>query len=194
MRIVRPSIAVCAILVCLNTSAPLALSPQAANVPQTTPLILEKDEGERRVVRGWPGHPDPGETFILKVDPKNGGSSHLVFMTADIRRGGAIDAHRHPAADEILFLESGTARVHLGDTARVVHGGSTVFIPANTWISVDNIGNEAIRAVAVFSAPGFEEFMRETSVLEGEQNVPLTKAENDAAEKKHSHAVIYKEP
>ncbi len=199
MRIVSPSIAVCAILVCLNGSAPLASVPlapssQAANVPQATPLILEKDEGERRVVRGWPGHPDPGETFILKVDPKNGGSSHLVFLTADIRRGGAIPAHRHPGADEILFLESGTARVHLGDTTRVVHGGSTVFIPANTWISVDNIGNEDIRAVAVFSAPGFEEFMRETSVPEGEKNIPLTKAENDAAEKKHSHAVIYQEP
>jgi quercetin dioxygenase-like cupin family protein len=194
MRIVRPSLAVCAILVCLNVSVPPALSAQAGHVPQTTPLILEKDEGERRAVRGWPGHPDPGETFILKVDPKNGGSSHLVFLTADIRRGGGIPPHRHPGADEILFLESGTARVHLGDATRVVHAGSTVFIPANTWISVDNIGNDPIRAVAVFSAPGFEEFMRETSVLEGEKNVPLTKAENDAAEKKHSHAVIYKEP
>lgn len=137
--------------------------------------VARHDEGERRVVRGWPGHPDPGETFILKVDPKNGGSSHLVFMTADIRRGGAIDAHRHPAADEILFLESGTARVHLGDTARVVHGGSTVFIPANTWISVDNIGNEAIRAVAVFSAPGFEEFMRETVRFGGGEKRPADK-------------------
>lgn len=109
----------------------------------------------------------------------------MVFLTADIRQGGAIPTHRHPGADEILFIESGTARVHLGDTARVVHGGSTVFIPANTWISVDNIGDEAIRAVAVFSEPGFEEFMRETSVLEGEKSVPLTEAENDAAEKKH---------
>ena len=192
MRIVHPSIAVCAVLVCVNTSNPLSSAPQAAHIPQATSLILEKDEGERRVVRGWPGHPDPGETFILKVDPKNGGSSHLVFLTADIRRGGGIPAHRHPEADEIVFLESGTARVQLGDTARVVHGGSTVFIPANTWISVDNIGNETIRAVAVFSAPGFEEFMRETSVLEGEKNVPLTKAENDAAEKNHRHSVIYK--
>ena len=131
MRIVRPSIAVCAILVCLNTSAPLALSPQAANVPQTTPLILEKDEGERRVVRGWPGHPDPGETFILKVDPKNGGSSHLVFVAGGIRRRGAgSDARQASAADEILFFESGTARVRLGDAARVVHGGSTVSFPA----------------------------------------------------------------
>src|SRR5579871_4209852 len=126
MRIVSPSIAVCAILVCLNGSAPLASVPlapssQAANVPQATPLILEKDEGERRVVRGWPGHPDPGETFVLKVDPKNGGSSHLVFFTAEVPPGGAIDTHRHPGADEILFLQTGSARVHLGDAVRDVH-------------------------------------------------------------------------
>jgi quercetin dioxygenase-like cupin family protein len=194
MLIARLSILVCALLVCGSATPLTAPKSQAANATKGTPLILEKNEGERRVVRGWPGHPDPGESFILKVDPKNGGSSHLVFITADIRRGGVIDTHRHPDADEILFLESGTARVHLGDTVRVVHDGSTVFIPANTWISVDNIGSDAIRAVAVFSAPGFEEFMRDTSVLEGEKNVPMTKAENDAAESKHSHAVIYKEP
>ena len=188
------SISVCALLVSGSASAPPARTPQASNLTQATPLILEKNEGERRVVRGWPGHPDPGETFILKVDPKNGGSSHLVFMTGNIRRGGAIDTHRHPEADEILFLETGTARVHLGDSVRVVHGGSTVFIPANTWIAVDNIGSDPISAVAVFSAPGFEDFMRATSIREGEKNVPMTEAENEAAEKHYSHTVIYKEP
>ena len=191
MQIACLAILVCALLVWGSAPAPPA---PTSNVVKATPLILERNEGERRVVRGWPGHPDPGETFTLKVDPKNGGSSHLVFMTADVRPGGAIDAHRHPGADEILFLETGTARVHLGNTVRVVHGGSTVFIPANTWISVDNIGSDTISGVAVFSAPGFEDFMRATSVREGEKNVPMTKAENDAAEKEHSHAVIYKQP
>ena len=28
--------------------------------------------------------PDPNETFILKVDPKDGGSSYLVFVTGDL--------------------------------------------------------------------------------------------------------------
>ena len=194
MRIAHLSILVCTLLVCGSATAPPASTSQAANVTKAIPLILEKNEGERRVVRGWPGHPDPGETFILKVDPRNGGSSHLVFMTADIHRGGAINTHRHPGADEILFLETGTARVHLGNTVRVVHGGSTVFIPANTWISVDNIGSDAISLVAVFSAPGFEDFMRAVSARQGEKNVPMTKAENDAAEKKYSYAVVYKEP
>ncbi len=192
MRIVRLILAVFAVLACACSFVSPTLVAQSTMATKPTPLILEKNEGERRVVRGWPGHPDPGETFILKVDPKNGGSSHLVFMTGDIKPGGAIDAHRHPGSDEILYLVNGTARVHLGDAVRVAHGGATVFVPANTWISVDNIGSEVMSSVAVFSAPGFEEFMRATSAREGEKNVPLSKAENDAIEKKHSHAVIYK--
>jgi quercetin dioxygenase-like cupin family protein len=194
MQFGRFSVLVFVVLVCGRATAPSAQVAQPITAMKPTPLILEKNEGERRVVRGWPGHPDPGETFILKVDPKNGGSSHLVFMTGDIKPGGAIDAHRHPGSDEILYLVNGTARVHLGDAVRVVHGGATVFIPANTWISVDNIGSEVMSSVAVFSAPGFEEFMRATSAREGEKNIPLTESENAAIEKAHSHDVIYKEP
>src|SRR5271156_1021186 len=126
MRIARFSMAIAAVLLCGSATAPQAPMAQSATATKPTPLILEKNEGERRIVRGWPGHPDPGETFILKVDPKNGGSSHVVLLTADIKPGGAIDAHRHPGSDEILYLVNGTARVHLGDAVRVVHGGATV--------------------------------------------------------------------
>ena len=76
----------------------------------------------------------------------------------------------------------------------MVHAGATVFIPADTWISIDNIGNDVINLMAIFSAPGFEEFMREGSVREGEKNVPLSKAEDAEIQKKHAHDVIYKEP
>ncbi|MGC2658222.1 MAG: cupin domain-containing protein [Bryobacteraceae bacterium] len=182
----------CAVLVCGGAATQSKLKPETANGATLTPLILEKEEGERRIVRGWPGHPNLGESFILKVGPKNGGSSHLVFFTADLAPGRAIDAHRRPSSDEILYLQKGTARVHLGDSLRVVNAGATVFIPANTWISVDNIGNEGISLVGVFSAPGFEEFMRATSVRQGDKNVPLSKAENDQIEKMHRIDVIYK--
>lgn len=192
MRTTRIFTVVCAVLVCIGATAPLVLNPQSADIARATPLVLEKDEGERRVVRGWPGHPDPGETFILKVDPKNGGSSHLVFMTASIPPGEKIDTHRHPEADEILFLQTGTARVRVGDSVRLVHAGATVFIPAGTWISADNAGTDAIHLLAIFSAPGFEDFMRDTSAREEEKNVPLSQAEEDAVEKKYSHAVIYR--
>lgn len=192
MRSLPVLLGACAVLVCGGAATQSKLKLETANGTTLTPLILEKDEGERRNVRGWPGHPDPRESFILKVDPKNGGSSHLVFLTADLAPGGAIHAHRHPGADEILYLQKGTARVHLGDSVRVVNAGATVFIPANTWISVDNIGNDGISLVAVFSAPGFEEFMRETSIREGEKNLPLSEAENALIEKMHRIDVIYK--
>jgi len=98
---------------------------------------------------------------------------------------------RHPEADEIIFLQNGTAQAQLGDMVGEVHAGASVFISAGTWISADNLGSAAINLVAIFSAPGFEGFMRETSAGEGEKNVPLSPAEEDAVEKKHAHAMIY---
>jgi oxalate decarboxylase/phosphoglucose isomerase-like protein (cupin superfamily) len=77
---------------------------------------------------------------------------------------------------------------------REAQGGSTVFIPSGTWISVVNTGRETIHMVFIFSAPGFEDFMRAESVREGEKVVPLTKADDAAILAKHTHAVIYKEP
>jgi quercetin dioxygenase-like cupin family protein len=193
MKISPVMLGFCALLACGCAPKPSPAS-QTASASPATPLILEKNEGEQRVVRGWPGHPSPGETFTIKVDPQNGGSSHMVLFTANIAPGGAIHAHRHPRADEILCLETGTARVHLGDAVRDVHAGATVFIPAGTWIAAENIGNDPISMVAIFSAPGFEEFMRAGSVREGENNLPLTEAENDQIEKAHLGDVVYKEP
>jgi quercetin dioxygenase-like cupin family protein len=194
MGIAYVFVGVCAALSCGCSKAPSGPPSQTTRAPKTVPLVLEKAEGERRVVRGWPGHPDPGETFIIKVDPQNGGSSHLVFLTGELAPRGEIVTHRHPSADEILFLQSGTARVTLGDTVKDVHAGATVYIPTNTWISVSNIGSDVVSVVTVFSAPGFEEYMRAGSVREGEKNVPMSQAEDEAAQKMHSHDVIYKEP
>jgi len=181
----------CLILFCSNHHP--TVSADTTNAEKPTPLILEKNDGERRewrVVEGYVG--PPMEHFNIKVDPQNGGSSHLVFITEDLEAGGKIDMHRHPGADEILFLQNGTARVTLADSSKEVHGGATVFIPANTWISMTNIGSESIHFVAVFSAPGFEEYMRAESVREGERNTPLSKAEDEEIMRKCAHAVIYK--
>src|SRR2546426_9583305 len=110
MRMARCIIAVCGVLVCGYAAAPPAPTAQATNRTKATPLILEKNEGERRVVRGWPGHPDPGETFILKVDPKNGGSSHLGLFSADPPPREGKVGPKHPHADAMLLFQTGTAR------------------------------------------------------------------------------------
>ena len=190
MRVARVITGVGAVLVC-GCAAPPSPPPAQANATKTVPLILEKNEGERLVFRPWPGHPKPGAAFLLKVDPTNGGSAHLMFGTEDLPPGETIGTHRHPSADEIIFLQAGTARVHVGDSVRVVHAGATVFIPADTRISVSNIGRDALGMVFIFSAPGFEDFVRAVSVREGENNVPLSKAEDDEIQRKHTHDVVY---
>ena len=191
MRTTLWALAVCAILAVVPTGVPSVTSNRLSKV---TPLILEKNEGERRVWRPIEGLEEQPGPFILKVDRLNGGSSHLVFGTEDLAPGEKIERHRHPGSDEILLLQSGSARVNLGDMVREVHGGTTVFIPANTWIAVTNIGTDAISLVFVFSAPGFEDFMRAESVPEGQKVTPLSKAEDAEIMKQHAHAVFYAEP
>ena len=197
MRAALTAVGICAVLGGVARSAPPAPSNEPNSVSTATPAHAR--EGRRREARleanrrrvGWGAQPGP---FIFKVDRHNGGSSHLVFITEDLPPGGKIDRHRHPGADEIIFLQNGRARVSLGDKVKEVHAGATVFAPADTWIEVTNIGTDTIRGVFVFSGPGFDDFMRAESVPDGQKITPLTKAEDAQITKQHAHAVIYAEP
>jgi oxalate decarboxylase/phosphoglucose isomerase-like protein (cupin superfamily) len=101
----------------------------------------------------------------------------------------SLPKHRHLLQDEILLIQSGTARVWLGDQERDLHAGGLVFIPANTWISGKNIGPEPIALTFVFSAPGFEETMRCNSVPAGETPTQITpEQQSECAHLGHSES------
>lgn len=55
----------------------------------------------------------------------------------------------------------------LGDKEYGAQPGALVFIPAETWISLKNIGKENISLVSVWNEPGFEELLRCVSVRDG---------------------------
>ena len=169
IRTIFTAIAVMLIAVCAfqirSAQSSLATTSQAA----PRPLLLEKNEGERRIWR----EPPPGE-FVLKVSPKNNGSQRLVMGTEDMSPGDEFPTHKHLGQDEILFIEKGTVHVHVGDQERDLHAGGTVFIPAYSWVSVKNAGTEPVSVVFVFSAPGFENYMRCDSVLPEEKVIPLS--------------------
>jgi quercetin dioxygenase-like cupin family protein len=152
-------------------------SNQATPTPETNakPLLLEKNEGELRTRRIHSDASVPASSqFLLKVSPKNNGSQHLVAGAEDLAPGAAIPKHRHLDQDEIVLIQSGKAHVWLGDQERDLHAGSLVFIPANTWVSLKNIGAEPISLTFIFSAPGFEDTMRCNSVPAGETPTPIT--------------------
>jgi len=163
----------------------------AADGAAATAVILEKQEGERRVHRSA-GTTIGTAAFILKFDRLNGKTKHLVMFTEELPPGAAIPRHKHPGCEEILVLQTGRTRVHLGETVKEVGAGATVFIPQDTWISAEVIGSEPVSLVAIFSEPGFEEYMRAISVREGEPNTPMSKAELDAVRAQHPHAATYK--
>jgi len=172
-----------AVMVLLGGYGVSRIEAAAQSAPDTVtkPLILEKDEGEHRVRRPRET-PMPTAEFMIKVDPKNGGSRHLVLGTESIPPGGQIARHKHLGQDEIVLIQTGSAHVWLGNEQRDVHAGSVVFIPSETWIGLKNTGDEDISLAFVFSAPGFEEFQRCISVPAGSLAPALGKEEFKACQ------------
>ena len=165
-----------------SRSAPASVQP--------TPLILAVDEGERRN-RRFAGNA-PG--FLIKVDRRNGGSGDLVMGYEDLPPGAAIPPHRHLDMDEIVFVHRGVGMAGLGDREVAVGPGATIYIPKGTRVTLRNTGTEPLSIVFVFPKPGFEEFMRDTSVLEGQPVVPFADGELAAIRKRHASHVVFDKP
>jgi mannose-6-phosphate isomerase-like protein (cupin superfamily) len=161
-------------------------------------LVLQAGEGERRVRRYANFRPDgtKGEfpPFIMKVDPLNGGSKDLVMGSEDIPPGGSIPLHKHVHCDEILFIHRGEALATLNGHATPVRTGGTVFIPSGVWITFKNTGQEPLSLVFIFSKPGFEQYLREGSVREGENVIPFSPEELTALRRKNEWHTVYKNP
>ncbi len=153
---------------------------------ESTPLILGSGDGEQREFRTR-----PGTTFTLQIDPRNGGSKQMVVFKEDMAPGDRIPTHRHPHTDELIFIQSGTGRVTLGDKVQEAQTGALVFIPRDTWIGMENVGKGPLTVTSVFSEPGYEDYLRATSVLKGQPVTPLSKAEVVALREKYSHYAIY---
>jgi quercetin dioxygenase-like cupin family protein len=183
---------VAAMLVAFCISQAQSTQAVSTSAPElgAKPLMLEKSEGEQRLWRPEPGEVDPGG-FILKVTPKNNGSQHLVLLTEDMPPGAAIPTHKHLEQDEIVLIEKGTIRAHVGDQERDLHAGGMVFIPARTWVSLKSIGTETASIVGIFSAPGFEEHLRCESVLANEKPTTISRSEENECD--HLGHVVYKD-
>ncbi len=155
-----------------------------------TPLILGVGDGERRVRRFGGG----SSKFTIKVDGQNGGSPDFVMVYEDIPPGNIIVPHRHVASDEIIFVHAGTGHVNVGGRPGEVSAGGTVFIPRDSRVTLRNTGSSPLSIVAIFSRPGMERLLRETSVLEGQPVIPLSAAELAAIRKRHEDHTVYERP
>ena len=161
----------------------------ASSIGRTTStgLILAAGEGERLIRRQY------GFPLIIKVDPANGGSKHMVVGTEEIPAGKSIPVHKHSHADEFIVLQEGTATVTLGARRQTATAGAMVFIPENEWVGLDNVGPGTMKILFVFSALGFEEYLRATSVPEGREVKPFTPDELKEIRQKYQAHIAFKD-
>ena len=171
---------------CTNFGVPSTHTTDVHARP-SEPLVLAREEGERRVRRFGQSAP----TFILKVDSRNGGSRDLVMGYEDIPPGRSIPPHRHLMADEIVFVHKGQGAVEVGGLKREFTEGATIYIPRDVRVTIRNTGGGPLSIAFIFSAPGFEQYLREVSAPEGESFVPLTDAQLAAARKRHEWHTKY---
>jgi oxalate decarboxylase/phosphoglucose isomerase-like protein (cupin superfamily) len=118
----------------------------------------------------------------------------MVMGMEDLRPGQTIPAHRHLRADEIIFVHKGNASVTLGEREAAIREGGTVYIPRNVRIALKNPGPENLTIIFIFSKPGFEEYLRDTSALEGRSMPPISSEERARIRKKNEWHTIYEQP
>ena len=182
---------------CWRASRGPSMPAEATPVAPPTPLVLELQQGERRVRRPrgtGPAGAGLSSPFILKVDGRNGGSRDLVMGYEDIAPGHTIAPHRHLMADEIIFVHAGAGVVELGDRQTPFGTGATIYIPKNVRVSVHNTGPVPLSIAFVFSKPGFEAYLRDTSVPEGQPAAPLSSAEMDSIRARNRWHTVYELP
>jgi mannose-6-phosphate isomerase-like protein (cupin superfamily) len=128
--------------------------------------------------------------FIIKIDKQNGAAEDFAALTETLNPGAIINFHKHHNAEEVLILEEGGATVTVGDKHAVAGPHSIVFIPRETWVSVTNTADHPIHLYALFSRPGFEEYLRARSVHPGDQLTPMPPEELHQAEE-HGHCTFW---
>ncbi|WP_199154469.1 cupin domain-containing protein [Chromobacterium sp. ASV23] len=161
---------VCLALQGLSLMFAFATSIQKASAMEPTIAILAPDEGEQ-LTRRW-GYP-----MTIKVSPATTGSKNFSIGTEDIAPGNAIPPHRHHHSEEVVIVQSGVVEARIGDQTRKVPAGSIIYAPANTWMNIANKSNSTATVIWIFPQPGFEDYVRATSVPAGQPVTPLKPTE-----------------
>jgi len=143
--------------------AELGVSTQHRNRDDPPPLTRRLDK-----IAG-----DGGSRSPKRRRPRSGHGSE------DVPPGQRIPPHRHVVADEIVFVHRGSGLATVGSLEKPVTEGATIYIPRDTRVTLRNTRNRPMTIVLVFSKPGFEEYLRDTSVREGEPATPMSAEERE---------------
>ena len=96
----------------------------------------------------------PPRVSKLLLAPKYGGVEHLSMGMNITEVGSMIPNHKHDESEEVLFLISGRAKIVIEGEGEWEIGPETAFYsPLGVTHRVENIGDEPLRIVWVYSPP-----------------------------------------
>jgi hypothetical protein len=81
----------------------------------------------------------------------------------------------------------------VGEREAPLAPGSTIYIPRNVRITLKNTGTLPMAIAFVFSKPGFEDYLRDTSVPERQPVPPLSDAELARIRQNHMSHTVYEQ-
>lgn len=162
----RCTVVALVVLLLLLFGRPSASEPAVSTPATEHPLIVARDQGEVRVWRPVVSESPAEQKFdklsalIIKVDRQHGGSPDFWFGTETLPPGAAIPYHRHLHEDEVVYILAGSAHVHVGSLEGEARPGTMVFIPRDTWVSLQPADKTPLSLLFAFNAPGFDIYMR----------------------------------
>lgn len=143
--------------------------------------------GGQQLQRRW-GYP-----VSLVIDPLTVGAENLSVGTEVLSPGHKIPHHRHPNMEEIVVVLSGTILAEIGDQQLAGGPGTIAFAPKNTEMGFTNMGDTDATIMWVFDRPGFENYVRATSVGPDESPMPMSVEEMLAIRERFKDVVVFPE-
>ena len=80
----------------------------------------------------------------------------LLMVRVRMPEGKAHQFHRHPAMEEIIYVESGTAEQWVDKEKRILRAGESAHIPRDVVHGTYNAGDDTLVFLAILSPAKFE--------------------------------------
>ena len=94
---------------------------------------------------------DPDNERVVFSYPTEPGSKMVTYRT-ELKPGGRVPLHRHPDLVEVIEVQEGERVLTMGDARKVVRGGDTEVVPANTTVGIVEPQDETRDGPFVFTS------------------------------------------
>jgi quercetin dioxygenase-like cupin family protein len=106
----------------------------------------------------------PWGSLVWMANQHLSGSSvavaRMILTAGQSTYGQSGKKHRHPNADEVIYLFNGKVNVVVGEKSTLLQPGDAITVPANLAHRIENVGSEDAEMVLSYSS-GNREYVAE---------------------------------